>query len=693
MEDFIVSARKYRPQTFDSVVGQENVTETLLKAIEQNHLAQAFLFSGPRGVGKTTCARILAKTVNQYNKDVSDENQDYSFNIFELDAASNNSVDDIRNLIDQVRIPPQVGKYKVYIIDEVHMLSSSAFNAFLKTLEEPPPYAIFIMATTEKHKVLPTILSRCQVFDFNRIQIPEMVAHLRDIAEREGVDAGDDALHIIAEKADGALRDALSIFDQMVSFAGNKITYEDVIKNLNILDYDYYFKLTDTFLNGDKTEALLTLNDILEHGFDSHNFVNGLASHFRNLLFSTSQRTAAIMEVGANIRSKYVEQSKRCDPSFTLNALNILSEVDVNFKTSKNQRLLVEIALLKLCTLTGKISEKKNGSDVVSETRENTDKPPEPKPAEAPVQQPREKSKKQPDEPRQNRSENSNAPEVKAASDSGSKDEASELKEPSHRANEYQSKDSNPILTAEESGNADTEGHFENANKAAEDAEPGSEKPDENASLREDRATPPKESHKEEPIADGSKVDSHSAAPAKKRSLMESKLGKLKTKGMPSLADMNSASAAETNTEAEKQENVDDEAILNANKPANEFNQADLWKVWDEYAAIVKERDLQSYYATLTKHKAILKDQFRVELLIDNHIQKTDLDEDRVNLLAFLREKLQNWRITLEGIVDEEIKNDGDSLYDPQKKFEAMVESNPTLAKMKQMFDLDVDYD
>ncbi|MFT7347674.1 MAG: DNA polymerase-3 subunit gamma/tau, partial [Cryomorphaceae bacterium] len=291
MDEFIVSARKYRPNTFESVVGQENITQTLLKAIENNHLAQAFLFNGPRGVGKTTCARILAREVNHFHSDGVDEGNDFSFNIFELDAASNNSVEDIRSLIDQVRIPPQIGKYKVYIIDEVHMLSKAAFNAFLKTLEEPPSYAIFILATTEKHKVLPTIISRCQVFDFNRIQISSMVAHLASIAEKEKIQIEESALHVISEKADGALRDALSIFDQMVSFSGNNVTYQDVIDNLNILDYDYYFALCNCFLNSDTETALVTFNQILNKGFDGHNFINGLANHIRNILMCISPKT------------------------------------------------------------------------------------------------------------------------------------------------------------------------------------------------------------------------------------------------------------------------------------------------------------------------------------------------------------------------------------------------------------------
>jgi DNA polymerase-3 subunit gamma/tau len=395
MEDFVVSARKYRPQDFDSVVGQESITQTLLKSIKSNHLAQAFLFCGPRGVGKTTCARILAKTVNDLGHDDQGSEHDYSFNIFELDAASNNSVDDIRSLIDQVRIPPQVGKYKVYIIDEVHMLSSSAFNAFLKTLEEPPPYAIFILATTEKHKVLPTILSRCQIFDFNRIQIPDMVKHLQGIAAKENIEVDNDALHVIAEKADGALRDALSIFDQIVGFSGNTITYEDVIQNLNVLDYDYYFKITDAFLNSAHADVIVLFNNILEKGFDGHSFVNGLANHLRNLLFCTSEKTTAILEVGQNVREQYLEQSTRSPQSFILNAMNILSEADVNYKASKNPRLLVEIALIKICSLVEKKKKKKNSNYSLSaeESKPKNDPvsssdSPKPKSVKTPSKQP-----------------------------------------------------------------------------------------------------------------------------------------------------------------------------------------------------------------------------------------------------------------------------------------------------------------
>ena len=359
MENFIVSARKYRPSTFDSVVGQHAITSTLQNAIRNNTLAQAFLFCGPRGVGKTTCARIMAKTINCLHPTADMEacnecescvsfNNNASFNIFELDAASNSGVDDIRALIDQVRIPPQIGKYKVYIIDEVHMLSGAAFNAFLKTLEEPPAYAKFILATTEKHKILPTILSRCQIFDFKRITVEDIANHLRYIAAKEGVTAEDEALNIIAQKADGALRDALSIFDQMVSFSGNNITYQDVITNLNVLDYEYYFRMVDNILAGDINSMLLLLNEVINKGFDPQNFIQGMASHLRNLLLGKDPRVVALMEVSKQLQERYIKQAERCDTAFILRALDLANECDINFRSANNKRLHLEVALMKM---------------------------------------------------------------------------------------------------------------------------------------------------------------------------------------------------------------------------------------------------------------------------------------------------------------------------------------------------------
>lgn len=371
MSDFVVSARKYRPQTFDTVVGQKSITATLKNAIKNDHLAQAFLFCGSRGVGKTSTARILAKTINCFNRTENmeacgecDSCQSFdtgnSLNVYELDAASNNSVEDIRNLIDQVRIAPQLGTHKVYIIDEVHMLSTSAFNAFLKTLEEPPKHAIFILATTEKHKIIPTILSRCQIFDFNRIKVKDIADHLAHIAENEEVKADPEALHIIAQKADGALRDSLSIFDQIVTFSGDSITYQNVIDNLNILDYDYFFRIVEYAQKEDIPGALLLFNDIVERGFDQHNFIVGLANHYRNLLVCKDVRTAELLEVGESIQEKYVAQSKELAANLIVRALGVLSRADVEYKASKNQRLLVEMALMQLCSLVQEQEKKKD---------------------------------------------------------------------------------------------------------------------------------------------------------------------------------------------------------------------------------------------------------------------------------------------------------------------------------------------
>lgn len=362
MDNYIVSARKYRPMTFDSVVGQGALTVTLKNAIQSGRLAHAYLFCGPRGVGKTTCARIFAKTINCLNPQPNGEacgecesckafNEQRSYNIHELDAASNNSVEDIRQLIEQVRIPPQIGKYKVFIIDEVHMLSQAAFNAFLKTLEEPPHHAIFILATTEKHKILPTIMSRCQIYDFKRMGVNDIVGHLKNVAEKEGIMVEDAALNIIAQKADGGMRDALSIFDQVASFCGGNITYQRTIENLNVLDYDYYFRLTDFFLEGKITECMLTLNEILSKGFEGQYFITGLSSHFRNLLVSQDAQTVGLIEASEEVRNRYKEQAKKCKPQFLFRSMKLANDCDLNYKQSQNKRLLVELTLIEMAQL------------------------------------------------------------------------------------------------------------------------------------------------------------------------------------------------------------------------------------------------------------------------------------------------------------------------------------------------------
>ena len=376
MDNFIVSARKYRPATFNSVIGQSSLTTTLKNAIKNNHLGHAYLFCGPRGVGKTTCARIFAKTINCQNLTPEFEacnqcescvsfNQQRSYNISELDAASNNSVEDIRSLTEQVRIPPQIGKYSVYIIDEVHMLSTAAFNAFLKTLEEPPAHAIFILATTEKHKIIPTILSRCQIFDFNRITVADTVKHLQEIAQKEGVTVDVNGLNIVAQKSDGGMRDALSIFDQLVSFCGNNITYQGVIDNLNVLDYEYYFRLVEAFLKNDVSQSLLIFNDILNKGFDAHHFLTGLCSHLRDVLVSKDPQTVALLEVGDGIGERYKTQAQLCSTDFLFKALKISNESDIDYRISKNKRLLVELTLIRLSQLTDE--KKKSINDLEEE--------------------------------------------------------------------------------------------------------------------------------------------------------------------------------------------------------------------------------------------------------------------------------------------------------------------------------------
>ncbi|MFP4663900.1 MAG: DNA polymerase III subunit gamma/tau [Bacteroidales bacterium] len=392
MENFIVSARKYRPESFESVVGQENITRTLKNAIGQKQLAQAYLFCGPRGVGKTTNARIFAKTINCENLDHDLNpcnkcesciafNEQRSMNIHELDAASNNSVEDIRNLIDQVRIPPQIGHYSVYIIDEVHMLSSSAFNAFLKTLEEPPSHAIFILATTEKHKILPTILSRCQVYDFNRIGVREIAARLKFVAMEEQIEAEDEALQIIAQKADGAMRDALSIFDQIVSFSGKKVTYQDAIDNLNVLDYDYYFRLTDAFLAADHLESLLIFNEILEHGFDGNYFITGLAAHFRDILVARDTKSSELLEVGDKIKESYMTMAGKCSEAFLIKALEYATECDYRYKGSQNKRLHVELALIRISNIMRNSKKTVNSGQPSAQPTTEPKRPAQPKPS------------------------------------------------------------------------------------------------------------------------------------------------------------------------------------------------------------------------------------------------------------------------------------------------------------------------
>jgi DNA polymerase-3 subunit gamma/tau len=596
MSDFIVSARKYRPATFDTVVGQLSITNTLKNAIASHHLAQAFLFCGPRGVGKTTCARILAKTINCFhitaNTEACDQcdscksfNEGASLNVYELDAASNNSVDDIRNLVDQVRFAPQLGQYKVYIIDEVHMLSTSAFNAFLKTLEEPPKHAIFILATTERHKILPTILSRCQIFNFNRIQVEDIATHLAFIAKNENVSADADALHIIAQKADGALRDACSIFDQIVSFAGNTITYKAVIENLHVLDYDYYFKATDHLLAENIPASLLLFNEILNNGFDGHNFLAGLAEHLRNLLVCKDTATLQLLEVGSNIREKYKEQSAKLQVPALLKALAIVNRADVQYKSSRNPRLLVELTLMQLCSLNTAEPEKKNDSTIKASFRKPGGSPVAVKTPAAPVQ-----------------------------------------------------------------------------------ALPPTSKPESApASAQPIPATSPA------PVRPVAEVPGSASQPLKKPLL--------KT-GSPRITGFIKPE--------QKQEESDKPAAPAVELPRNTFTEAQVEQCWKMYATQQKNNNKPNYAVTLGGRKPVLKENNLLEFTVDNVTQADFINNDKLELLGYLRKELSNYDLQLSVIV---IKNDNErKLYTPADKFKRMSEKNPALSKLRQQFDLDTDY-
>lgn len=594
MENFIVSARKYRPQAFDEVVGQQHVTNTLLNAINQNHLAQALLFTGPRGVGKTTCARILAKMIN--SEESTGDDQDFSFNIFELDAASNNSVDDIRNLIDQVRFAPQVGNYKVYIIDEVHMLSQAAFNAFLKTLEEPPAHAIFILATTEKHKIIPTILSRCQIFDFKRITVEDTAKHLQGVAEKESITAESEALHIIAQKADGALRDALSIFDRIVSFSGNNITYNDVITNLRILDYDYYFRTTDLILAGDRSGLLLIFNEILDNGFDGHLFVNGLAAHFRDLLVCQDPKTLQLLEVGESTKARYCQQSKQVDALFLLRGLKLLGDVDVKYKGSNNARLLVELTLLQLSQLVHGEPEKKKPSPEVS---------------------------------RESRIQNK---------DSGVRNRETEVRNP----------------------------------KSEEKSQTTNQSPQTPA--------PPAQEIKPEYSAPTAAQQPTVATQASTTS------GKLK-KRRSSFSISGSLEGKVKDDDGEKE--AIDETAINPDLPKDPFDEAQFSNIWNEYIDLVKSQGQQRIYSTLANKSTKLKDNFIIELELENEIQESYYTEGRSDILKYVRQKLNNFSVQFEiKIIKSSKKLEP---YSPQEKFQYMAEKNPNLLILKQKLDLDIE--
>jgi DNA polymerase-3 subunit gamma/tau len=609
MENFVVSARKYRPALFNTVVGQTAITTTLKNAIKNNHLASAFLFCGPRGVGKTTCARILAKTINCTNltsdyeacnkcESCTSFNEGQAIDIMELDAASNNSVDDIRNLVDTVRIPPQLmesnpNAKKVYVIDEVHMLSAAAFNAFLKTLEEPPRYAIFILATTERHKILPTILSRCQIFNFNRIQVDDIANHLAFIAKSEGVEAEPDALHVIAQKADGALRDACSIFDQVVSFAGNNLSYKAVIENLNVLDYDYYFRMTDHLLDENIPSSLLVFNEILSHGFDGHNFISGLAEHFRNLLVCKDPATLELLEAGKNIRERYKTQSEKSSVPFLLRALKVVNNCDVNYKSARNPRLLVEFALMQLTAIPGTLvtGEKKNDEPELIFGGKA-----------APLL-----------------SQNSPSPSAeKTVVDSQ--------------------------LSAVSSQQSVVSGQ-----QSAVSSQPV----------------------KEQVVAQPVNSNTATASPVKKTLL----------KSSPSISSF-------TNQVAEKQEKYS--ATTTINQPSVDFSQEQLETAWLAYAETVKGKKRQMDFSILTAHQPVKVSDKMVHFTVQNATAQERINEDKTDLMIFLRKQLQHFDFQLEINVS---KAEGAAMiYTPADKFNHLAKINPALTKLKQTFDLDTEY-
>ena len=669
MEHFVVSARKYRPQTFKDVVGQQAITNTLANAIQNNHLAQALLFTGPRGVGKTTCARILAKMINQ--KETQDPDEDFAFNIFELDAASNNSVDDIRNLIDQVRIPPQVGNYKVYIIDEVHMLSQSAFNAFLKTLEEPPKHAIFILATTEKHKIIPTILSRCQIFDFKRITVTDAKQYLAHIAEQEGVNAEDDALHIIAQKADGAMRDALSIYDRVVSFSGNNLTRQAVTENLNVLDYDTYMQVTDLLLENDIPRLLVTYNDILASGFDGHHFIAGLASHFRDLMVCKDQKTISLLEVGEQTKAKYFEQSQKTSHQFLLEAIELANACDLKYKTSHNQRLLVELCLMQLASITFN-GEKKKPDVKKIVPAENFEQ-------EA-VSIPKEKKNlvRENEHDTSSPVEESTLPHHEKASESCAKEEEKE----------YYSEDSPAAETPKEVEKAESSTISLETDSKIETAEvqdldtpvQKNEEPSGGSLFASENSEEPKESPtlKDEQISRPAETDSEENATKAENS--NNGLPEIKREKVSGLSLKSIGKKKEL---AEKQK-----AMMPVEKVMDEeFTEEDLVTEWKNYTERLKKKG-EKILASIFESQVPTLEGKKINLTFPNETMKLDLEREENRLMSYLKAKLRNTHISLNIKVDEATSRK--YAFTPQEKYQKLKEANPLLDKLRATFDLDV---
>lgn len=645
MEHFVVSARKYRPENFEDVVGQKAITNTLLKAIDSNHLAQALLFTGPRGVGKTSCARILAKKINQ-DENTSDD-QDYSFNIFELDAASNNSVDDIRALTDQVRIPPQTGKYKVYIIDEVHMLSQSAFNAFLKTLEEPPKHAIFILATTEKHKIIPTILSRCQIFDFKRITVNDIKEHLGRIAQKEGVTADDDALHIIAQKADGAMRDALSTYDRVVSYCGDQLNRKAVAENLNVLDYDSFFETTDLLLTNNIPNALVYFNQILSKGFDGQHFIAGLASHFRDLLVAKNPATVELLEVGSNTKKRYLEQSKNADYNFLMTALDLASECDFKYKNSQNQRLLVELCLMKMASISsGNLPQKKNpdvkikSPSEVKTQSENTPVTEQPKAKDDTINTTTETNQGNATNLQKESLEEIQNPEESKKTSSSTSTENSTT---NHSNNETNNAETTALASTESQTSSEKklDHQSENENNTA-----STEKDDTTSNSVEDEV---KEAENEIKKTSGFSLK----AIQKKKELIAAK-------------------------EKNKPKEVE---------RFSEFTEEELQEAWKSYTEKIERRGNKILASVYNSDQPILKNK-KIYIELPNETMKISVLQDQANLMKFLKEKLDNTEISLEIKVNH--VQEKKYAFTPREKYQKLVEVNPSIEKLRKTFELDI---